>query len=302
VYDVGATEQSVGQHFGLTHAPCLTLKPIRAALFSVTHLQREVEKGETFTVDLPAERAYFLMLYLKDAHHCDIADNGQQAQLIHYRSGSICLVDLAQGASICLHSSLDALGFVLPQTLFEELSEMAPDAAPRDLRCRRGELDAVMRNLGAALLPLLRGVGQTAPAALQHIAIAICAHLLHTYSSAPQPSQSRNAMLSVWEEKAAKEFMVDNLSHDIRVAAIAASTGLSAGHFSQSFKHATGNTPHQWLIQVRVERAKELLADRAMALVTIAKECGFSDQSHFNKVFLRETGLTPAGWRLRGLQ
>lgn len=254
------------------------------------------------TVTLPAARAYFLMLYLADVHHSDVAANGQQTQLTHYRRGSICLVDLAGGASICLHSSLDALGFVLPQTLFEELSEILPDARPQQLRCRRGELDPVMRNLGEALLPLLGDAGPAVPAVLQHIAVAICAHLVHTYSGRSEQEAGRGAMLSVWEEKAAKEFMADNLSRDIRVAAIAASTGLSTGHFSQGFKHATGVTPHQWLIHARVERAKELLAQRSISLVTIAKDCGFSDQSHFTKVFLRETGVTPAAWRLRGLQ
>jgi AraC-like DNA-binding protein len=302
VYDVAAIAQKTGLYFGLENAPCLTLRPIRAAVFSVVHLQRKVEIGGTFTVGLPAENAYFLMLYLQDAVHCDIAASGEHAQLTHYRTGSICLVDLAEGASICLHSSLHALAFVLPHALFEELSEMAPDAAPQALRCRRGELDAVMGNLGVALLPLLEGTGQTAPAALQHIAIAICAHLLHSYSGTSYRDASRNTSLSVWEEEAAKEFMIDNLRSDIRVAAIAASAGLSTGHFSQGFKQATGVTPHQWLIHVRVERAKELLAVRTMELAVIARDCGFSDQSHFTKVFVRETGLTPAAWRLRGLQ
>jgi AraC family transcriptional regulator len=302
VQDVETIDVRPGQYFGLENAPCLALKPLKSAIFSMTHLQRDAEDGATFTVDLPAEPGYFLMLYLEDAYHCDVAADGTHSPLVHYRSGSICLVDLVEGASICLHSRLDALAFTLPQGLFEELSDIAPDAAPQNLQCRRGELDAVMCKLGVALLPLLEQSASQIPPALQHIAIAICAHLLHTYSGVSRRDDSRKTTLSLSEEKAAKAFMVDHLNHDIRVAAIAAAIGLSAGHFSQGFKQATGSTPHQWLIHLRVERAKELLGQRDRTLVTIAKDCGFTDQSHFTKVFHRETGLTPAAWRSRGLQ
>jgi AraC family transcriptional regulator len=301
VQDVGAIGQNPGLHFGLPDAPCLTFSPMRSAIFSVSRLQCEVESGATFMVDLPAEPAYFLMLYLKDADHCDVAADGRHAQLVHYCSGSICLVDLSEGASICLHSSLDALAFVLPQALFEELSDIVPDAAPQNLRCRRGEIDAVMGNLGVALVPILEQAGPDVPPALNHIAIAICAHLLHTYSGVSRRDETRHSTLSMREEKAAKKFMVDNLGHDLRVAAIAAAIDLSAGHFSQGFKQATGCTPHQWLMRVRVERAKELLGQHAMSLISIAEACGFTDQSHFTKVFVREMGLTPAAWRLREL-
>lgn len=299
---VDVIDSSPGQYFGLDKAPRLALKPLRSAVFSMTHLRRNAEEGETFIVDLPAEPGYFLMLYLQDAYHCDVAADGTHAPLVHYRSGSICLVDLMEGASICLHGRLDALAFTLPRALFEELSDIVPDAAPQNLQCRRGELDAVMRELGVALLPLLNQSELHVPPSLRHIAIAICAHLLHTYSGVSRRDNSRKTTLSLKEEAAAKTFMVDHLSHDVRVAAIAAAVGVSTGHFSQGFRQATGYTPHQWLIHARIERAKDLLVQRDIGLATIAKSCGFTDQSHFTKVFQRETGLTPAVWRSRGLQ
>lgn len=293
----------VGPYFGLPHAPCLKLTPVHAAPFSVTRIQRTASDSENVIVDLPPQNAYFVMLYLKNVRHSDILSDGSRTDVSLYRKGSICLVDLACGASICLHSELDSLAFNLPRSLFQEVIATSPEAKLQELRCKRGEFDPVMRNLGVALLPLFERSLVEAPAALQYIAVAICAHLLHNYADVP-PSDKRStkSSLSVWQEKAAKEFMIDHIGGDSSVAAIAAAAGLSSSHFSTTFKDATGVTPHQWLLKMRVAQAKELLVDRSMNLSVIAAKCGFTDQSHFTKVFVREAGTTPAAWRNRSLQ
>jgi AraC family transcriptional regulator len=56
-------------------------------------------------------------------------------------------------------------------------------------------------------------------------------------------------------------------------------------------------SPHQWLLRHRVEQAKMLLRDRTLSLSVVALSCGFADQSHFNRVFARLTGLSPGAWR-----
>lgn len=287
----------VGSCFGLPNAPCLLSKPIKTASFSVTRLYRPIRDGKTSKVEIPPDDAYFLMLYLQDVQHCDIVADGLHAQVRNYEKGSICLADLSQGASIRIYSDLDVLGFHLPRSLFDELTEKSVETRFRGLRSQRGETDPVMANLGVALMPLLDDPSMAAPATLQHIAIAVCAHLLHCYGDVPLRYPFKNGTLSVWQEKAAKEFMLDNFGKEISVAAIAAAAGLSSGYFSRGFKTATGLTPHQWLMKLRVSHAKQMLMQRLMSLAAIAERCGFADQSHFTKVFTRETGMTPAVWR-----
>lgn len=298
----GEAAGRVGPYFGLAHAPCLTSRPIKTASFSVTRLLLPIGGGETPHVVIPPQDAYFLMLYLQDVRHCDIVGDGSKTEVRNYQKGSICLVDLTLGATICVHSDLNALGFHLPRSLFDELTEKSVETKFRGLQCRRGELDPVMANLGIALMPLLDAPSAAAPATLQHIAMAICAHLLHCYGDVPLRYPFKNGTLSVWQEKAAKEFMIDNFGEDISVAVIAAAAGLSSGYFSQGFKTATGLTPHQWLMRLRVSRAKHMLMQRQMNLTGIAEKCGFADQSHFTKVFTREAGMTPAIWRDLWLQ
>ncbi|NGO65664.1 helix-turn-helix transcriptional regulator [Rhizobium daejeonense] len=288
---------SVGICFGIPDAPCLATVPVKSAPFSVTRIDRDFMRGDEGRIRLPAATAYFLMLYLEDALHCDVMPDGSCTAIRHYERGSLCLVDLCGGASIELHSELHALAFMLPQALFDEIADYSSTTRRRRLRCRRGELDSVISNLGVALLAMFEGETVSPPALLQYLATAICAHLLQDYSDAALRNGISESALSSWQEKAAKDLMLENLAEDLPLSAIAEATGLSTGHFAQEFKKATGSTPHQWLTLQRIEQAKHLLRNEVYSLRDVAGLCGFTDQSHFTKVFSRSTGMTPAVWR-----
>ena len=106
--------------------------------------------------------------------------------------------------------------------------------------------------------------------------------------------------LAPWQERRAKELMSTHLGRPIPLAFVASECRLSISHFARSFKQCTGKPPHRWLLENRVERAKELLTDAGLPLAEIALECGFSDQSHFTRVFSRIAGTSPGTWqRLR---
>jgi len=71
----------------------------------------------------------------------------------------------------------------------------------------------------------------------------------------------------------------------------------AVSRFVRAFREATGLPPHRWLRAFRVERAKELMLSGSLSLAQIAYECGFSDQSHFTRVFSQSVRMTPAAWR-----
>jgi len=93
------------------------------------------------------------------------------------------------------------------------------------------------------------------------------------------------------------EFMRDNVDQPIRLSELAGLAGLSCSQFGRAFKVSTGTTPHKWFLDVRIERAKSMLADSSRNLVDIALETGFSEQSHFSRAFRTVTGATPNAWR-----
>jgi AraC family transcriptional regulator len=156
-----------------------------------------------------------------------------------------------------------------------------------------------MRNLGAALLPLFERQGNSHIPVLQHITIAICAHLLHAYGDHRDQGGSSSTQLTVWQEKAAKDFMIDHFADQIPMAAAASAAGVPIRRFIEGFKGVTGQTPQQWLLRYRTTRAKQYLGERSLTLAEIATRCGFTDQEHFTKAFRRVTGTTPAAWRAR---
>lgn len=77
---------------------------------------------------------------------------------------------------------------------------------------------------------------------------------------------------------------------------IAQAAGLSPYHLLRVFAAATGQTPHAYLTQLRVDNAKNLLRS-SRSLADIAADCGFADQSHLTRLFRRQYGLTPGAYR-----
>ena len=91
----------------------------------------------------------------------------------------------------------------------------------------------------------------------------------------------------------ATKFIEANLGQRLDLPQIAAVGGLSPFHFGRLFKHATGRSPHQYLLDRRILAAKEMLRSKRPSVAEIASELGFYDQSHFSQVFKRKTGMTP---------
>ena len=73
---------------------------------------------------------------------------------------------------------------------------------------------------------------------------------------------------------------------------------VSVFHFARQFRGAVGETPHRYVIRLRVERAKDLLRDGRLSPAQVA--VGFADQSHLRRHFKRLTGLTPRQFLLGG--
>ena len=68
-------------------------------------------------------------------------------------------------------------------------------------------------------------------------------------------------------------------------------------HFARLFRHSTGLPPHRYVLQRRIARARELVADRRQSLAEIGYELGFPSQAHFTTMFRRLVGTTPGAYR-----
>ncbi|SMF53195.1 transcriptional regulator, AraC family [Azospirillum oryzae] len=105
------------------------------------------------------------------------------------------------------------------------------------------------------------------------------------------------AGLAAWQVRRVAAYIDAHLASSIRNRDLAAAAKLSCGYFCQAFKDSFGCPPHAYIVRRRVERAKELLETTTTPLSQIALDCGFSDQSHFSRIFRRVAGEAPRLWR-----
>ena len=93
------------------------------------------------------------------------------------------------------------------------------------------------------------------------------------------------------------EYVDENLDRDIRLQELAALTDLSVFHFARSFRQSVGSTPHQYIVNMRVQKAKTLLMPPEWSIQQIASATGFADGGHLSKIFRKSTGVSPSAWR-----
>jgi AraC family transcriptional regulator len=72
---------------------------------------------------------------------------------------------------------------------------------------------------------------------------------------------------------------------------------MTPDHFGRLFRDATSQTPHQYVIMCRIERAKHLLVETALPIIDIGHQVGFTDQSYFTAVFRKHMATTPKAYR-----
>jgi AraC-like DNA-binding protein len=87
-----------------------------------------------------------------------------------------------------------------------------------------------------------------------------------------------------------------NYMNDITIDDMSEVAGLSPAHFCKSFKAYTGISPHQYLIQIRIAKARELLCDANMTCSAIAESVGFPTSAAFSRTFRKVIGMSPMHW------
>jgi AraC family transcriptional regulator len=93
-----------------------------------------------------------------------------------------------------------------------------------------------------------------------------------------------------------RTYIDDHIGERISLDALAGQAGVSRFHFARQFRLSTGESPMGYLRRVRIERSKSILQSRETTIAEVAARLGFSDQSHFTRIFGRLVGVSPGSF------
>lgn len=288
----------LAEAFGMRNAPTLITRALRKSTMTVTELKCDAPNFG-MTAPIPNEDAYLIALQFRPCLDHDLFFEGRFVRPTGWFPGAVTIYDLRHSPIADIRDPYHCLMFHLPRKALDTVTyeSSAPNVGDLIYRPGAGIDDPVARNLLSSLLPATACPNEASALFLDHVALALTAHVAHTYGSMKGQRSALRGGLGPSQERRVKELIVANLHEDISLARLAAECELSSRHFARAFRQSTGLSPHRWLMKCRAERARELLADRSLSLTEIALSCGFADQSHFTRVFSVIFGLNPGAWR-----
>ena len=287
--------EAVSKRFKMPPPPTIQARIAGSAQLAISRFSNSVSKPG---LSGPPEReeAFILNVPLIPARYSVVSINGN-VQSVVQSPGKAYLFDLTNRNEVSLDALHDSILFHIPRLTLESKALEAGLGRVNGLYAKQmGEDDPVLHHLALALLPAIMKPTQVATAFVEYVALAVHDHAARTYGGLKSTARTTGG-LTTWQIRRAIDFIEENLGGDPSISALSKECGLSPSHFARAFRASFGAAPHQWIIKRRVTRAKSLIAQGQRSLADIAFTCGFSDQSHLGRRFLKQEGVSPAEWR-----
>src|SRR6266850_1448451 len=132
---------------------------------------------------------------------------------------------------------------------------------------------------------------------LDSVEQAMAVALVNGHAVRHRPVQIYRGGLGSARLRRIKELVHAKMEDDLSLDEMAESVGLSTAHFARMFRKSTGETPHQFVLRQRVERAKAMLRAPDARVLDVAVACGFKTQQHFAQVFRDVCRVSPTEYR-----
>ncbi len=259
-------------------------------------MQREHPYEDSF----PACADHLVILHLDGQVQVDRwVGKSRESRLI--TAGGLFMVPSGMDFRVRLNDPLTTIHLYLRDSLIRDVARdlAAGDPAHVELCARIGETDPLIERLILSLRDEILFGGDMGEAYVEHIARLAAARLIRSHSTRPPAMLNGSIGTSDDRRKLARvtEFVQGNLARSIQLDDMAAAIDVSVSQLVGLFKRALGQPPHRFLINLRIVRARHLLASTNLPISEIAITCGFSHQEHMTRMFRREIGLTPAAYR-----
>jgi AraC family transcriptional regulator len=226
---------------------------------------------------------------------------GKQRYVGIYSKGDICITPAGiageyrtEGEDHFLQIQIEPQFLQQVAQQIDEVDASSIELVPK-FRDRNSNLEHIIMMLHSELT---QGRGWGRKLYIESLTNALAVNLLRNYSITKTKLNLYSGGLSDRQLLVVTDYINDNLSTDIKLSNLSELIGISQFHFSRLFKQSVGMSPHQYVINQRIERAKSLLKNPQLSVIEIAFLCGFSSHSHFGKYFRQITGLTPKDYRV----
>lgn len=214
------------------------------------------------------------------------------------KAGDIAIIPAGTAHRCSWDTSVQFVVLALEPALLQHMGQDWVDPDQIELTPRFAtEPDSFIQSMISALRAEVETGGIGSDLLLESLKTTLTIHLLRHYCSMqPRPAYYSDGLAPA-KLRQVTDYMSEHLHRDLKLSEMAAIAQISLYHFLRLFKQSTTLTPHQYILQRRLEKAKSLLQQRELSIAEIAIRVGFSDQSHFTRYFKRVFGVTPHQWR-----
>lgn len=225
--------------------------------------------------------------------HCD-----GNWQTIHYSIGDVGILPAYQWAPLAkCEQDIEFIHLYLEPKMLSSIAHNYAEVEGAELIQNLKVHDPLIEQIGLSLKTELERNTVNSGLYAESMAMALSAHLLQRYSVKKTLLPSYTNGLPKHKLKETITYINEHLESELLLTEIATVVQISPHYFATLFKQSTGLTPHQYVIQCRIERAKILLANRKLAITEVMQKTGFKSQSHFTRVFRQHTAITPKAYR-----
>jgi len=265
----------------LTHAPLNTFRPFRSADFSVL-----IQDSEPAW--LPRLYATHHLIAVPFSREVGVErGSGSEGWSGRLGPGDVALHTAGAGHEVSWPEGVRCLYIHIHP---HRLAVAARLAEPTGIASLPRHRDRLLQQAGRAMLDCAMRSANRSCADAGEIVDVITARLVDRYLA---PSDAPPTVGTLPLDKLIERM---HASDGECITTLARECGLTRAHFTRRFRSLVGLSPHRMRLAARIERAKSLLTT-SRPLVEAGFACGFTDQAHFTKTFVRFTGITPSAYR-----
>ncbi|WP_196755246.1 helix-turn-helix domain-containing protein [Burkholderia multivorans] len=252
-------------------------------------------------VEVPALAEFMIVSYQRGSTPLDRLCEGRWSRA-ECQPGDFSLLSRSQATHWRWTEPVDVAHVYLSASLLERVAADVLERPIADVR-----LHDLLRTQDAVVSSIVAGITheageQTLGGALYVDALGtqLAVQLLRRYASVDFVDHSGSGQLALALRRRIVDYIEERLEHDLTLDVLANVANMGVCTFAKHFRASFDTTPHQYIIDRRLDRARTLLSQQRLPVKAVASACGFADQAHLTRIMRVRLGRTPAAFRKDG--